>query len=778
MRSLLWTFLFIGSVLFSKGQCEDGQISLTMNVYTDSWGYETYWELVPGNNECGNQTIAWGSNIEAVGCDGGAQYNAYGTDTSYPPNTVVNVPSICLVDGEYYTLYFVDDYGDGGLYFELFEDANFSGFHAGTGSGNSLTFQAGNSPFATNDSPCGAMQIVPGINTAIDLSNNNCYAQVSEIEPPQGNCLVLGVWCQDEVSRTAWAKFVVPDDGAYEISTVHNGTTINSQVAVWIGDDCADMSSFIYVSGKDDFIGDSNIAFCDSNAPPCVDRASAAYLNVLETYPSCCQAGWDNACQILYNSMSESCNGVAQTCEYLLEGLDTYGDGWIGCYLIVTIDGVASEFTITEGNYASWTLPVISGTDISIQFVAGNWPEEVYVTLKNADGVPLMYVQAATVDPMLYDGVVNCNGVEWFNPQASRCYTNCLMAGTMCYIQIDGYDNQTGQIVLSVKPYNPEATTNEILSNVLCPIGVGAQPEGMILPNIIGWGLNYSTLWSGPNNFTSDAYFLENIGPGEYTYSANDLCGNSINETFIVEGPEPFFFNHTATPTCLENTEGSVSFQAFGGTEPYEFVWIYPDTSAHSGVVQNNLQVGTYYVYLVDANGCDIVMPAVVEALPQTQFDLGEDFLVCSNFGIMLEGPVNQQYVWSTGATSQTLIVSDNDFAIGNHEISLTVSNEFGCEFSDSISIEVQECVNTDEVTSAQILMFPNPTSSQIYISNIPPTFYGVQLRSITGELVFEQKFTNQVNLIVDVQSLAVGCYIMILLSDDNNYQQQINVIR
>ena len=101
------------------GQCAEGQISLSMNIYTDSWPYETYWELVPGTNVCGDGTMAWGSNQVGVGCSGVGDPNGNGGNSNYPGNAVVEVTDICLNYGEFYTLYFVDSYGDGGLYFEM-----------------------------------------------------------------------------------------------------------------------------------------------------------------------------------------------------------------------------------------------------------------------------------------------------------------------------------------------------------------------------------------------------------------------------------------------------------------------------------------------------------------------------------------------------------------------------------------------------------------------------------------------------------------------------------
>lgn len=757
------TAFILTCVLTSEltAQCAEGQITWSMNVYTDPWGYETYWELVPGTNACGDGTIVWGSNLEAVGCTGGGEANAYGTDTSYPSNAVVQVTDVCLTEGEFYTLYFVDDWGDGGLYFELFENGSFSGFYAGSGIGNAWTFQAGNSFLGEHDSPCNAMEITSGVNTAVDLSNVDCYTQVVEAQAPQGNCQAAGVWCPDDVNRTVWAKFTVPDEGAYEISTVHNGTIINTQLAVWLAEECNDMSSFIYIAGNDDFIGDSEVPVCNAIPPSCVDQGSAAFLNVINTYPSCCETGWDEACQTLYDQLSTTCAVLPQTCDYILEGYDTYGDGWNGCYIIVTIDGVPTEYSLTEGNYALWSLPVASGSQLSIEFVAADWPEEVYVVLKHPDGVPLLFVQAITVDPMLYNDVVSCNGFPWYNPQSSRCYTHCLPAGTTCYVQIDGYDSQIGQIVLSVKPYEQPGTTNVIIQDVLCPVGVGLDPEGMILPNVTGWGLNYETTWTGPDGFESQAYFLENIPPGEYEYHAQDFCGNAIDEIFVVQGPEPFALTGTAEPTCPDDHNGSVSFTAAGGTQPYEYVWMYPDSSLHEGVMQSDLYAGTYELILADVNGCLITLPMIVEGLPEPVFSLGEDLLVCNDFDLMLSGPPGENYLWSSGETQQSLIVSGESYGEGIHEFSLLVTNDEGCSYTDTIAIQVIECVNILEGSMNNISMFPVPADAVLMVNDIPESAESFSIINATGQTVLNVKTSMRKQISVDTGGLPNGVYFL-----------------
>ena len=142
-------------------QCAEGEISLTMSILTDPWGYEAYWELVPGENECGDGTVAMGGNANDIGCGGAGNQDATG-NFGYPSNTIITTTEdICLVADSAYTLVYIDDWGDGGASFEIYENGSFSHAFIGGGTGSTWSFVAGASTLPSEDSPCGGFEIVP-----------------------------------------------------------------------------------------------------------------------------------------------------------------------------------------------------------------------------------------------------------------------------------------------------------------------------------------------------------------------------------------------------------------------------------------------------------------------------------------------------------------------------------------------------------------------------------------------------------------------------------------
>ncbi|MFM1874407.1 MAG: hypothetical protein RL266_144 [Bacteroidota bacterium] len=85
-----------------------GEQALYLNLKTDNYGYETYWEVRGPNN----QLVASGGNT-AVGANGGGQQNAQpGDPGAYGNNTTIN-ETIQLNGDGCYTFLIVDDYGDG-----------------------------------------------------------------------------------------------------------------------------------------------------------------------------------------------------------------------------------------------------------------------------------------------------------------------------------------------------------------------------------------------------------------------------------------------------------------------------------------------------------------------------------------------------------------------------------------------------------------------------------------------------------------------------------------
>ncbi|MBK9147953.1 MAG: T9SS type A sorting domain-containing protein [Flavobacteriales bacterium] len=101
--------------LFS--QCPAGQMEITIEVLTDDWGNETYWQLVPFGNACNQAPIFIGGNTTALGCaSGGTQTSPAG---GYASNSTFTEGPWCLDEGVQYNIISIDSYGDGQATFRV-----------------------------------------------------------------------------------------------------------------------------------------------------------------------------------------------------------------------------------------------------------------------------------------------------------------------------------------------------------------------------------------------------------------------------------------------------------------------------------------------------------------------------------------------------------------------------------------------------------------------------------------------------------------------------------
>ncbi|MFM1931646.1 MAG: hypothetical protein RL226_949 [Bacteroidota bacterium] len=345
--------LFSGLVAFlsfdSAAQCDVGEVEVSISITTDAWGYECYWELYPEGDVCGSNTLLSGGNAAQIGCDGAGQQDATGGN-GYANYSTIDGGSVCLPIGSSYTLQFIDDYGDGGSQFAVFQDGVVSELFSGSGSGNTWTFTVGESSLPPYDLPCNAVEVLTnGASTTVN--NEDATAQFFEVAPPGGNCGLPGAWCETGISNSVWLYFVAPDNGSYEVSTCNSGTTFDTQVAVWQADDCLSFGTFELVASNDDMIGGCSGAngFASLCYVSCLE-AGATYLIQID--------GWngdegDAEVTVTPNAEPVSLNAQVNSMACALDKGQP-GTGSINTYMIGTGEGYTVSWT-GPNNYTADT---------------------------------------------------------------------------------------------------------------------------------------------------------------------------------------------------------------------------------------------------------------------------------------------------------------------------------------------------------------------------------------------------------------------------------------
>lgn len=112
------TFMVLAFLGFAKNadaQCVAGEVAVSFDVTTDTWGYEAYWELVPTGAGCGTAATIFAGGNTTVGCNGaGLEVAAPGDPGAYGNSTTVTEGPFCLTIGSQYDIIMIDDWGDGG----------------------------------------------------------------------------------------------------------------------------------------------------------------------------------------------------------------------------------------------------------------------------------------------------------------------------------------------------------------------------------------------------------------------------------------------------------------------------------------------------------------------------------------------------------------------------------------------------------------------------------------------------------------------------------------
>lgn len=119
----------------------------------------------------------------------------------------------------------------------------------------------------------------------------------------------------------------------------------------------------------------------------------------------------------------------------------------------------------------------------------------------------------------------------------------------------------------------------------------------------------YSYAWSIAGAGVTDFEF--GIEPGTYTVTVTDYKGCTSTSEFTIDAAIPMSLTLTAVDaSCQNNTTGSVSVVATGGTGTYSYLWTNNSTSTTTG----NVGTGTYFVTVTDGNSCEAIDSEVVGA--------------------------------------------------------------------------------------------------------------------------------------------------------------------
>lgn len=362
------------------------------------------------------------------------------------------------------------------------------------------------------------------------------------------------------------------------------------------------------------------------------------------------------------------------------------------------------------------------------------------------------------------------------NGFSSRMRAGCLEPGEWYYVQIDGYQGASGNAVLTLSTYAPGVSLSSNVTSMPCAVGKGEQGEGSIQVVLNGYGINFTSTWTGPDGFTAQANTINNLNPGLYSVEVSTTCDEVFSGSFEITMPQPLITTLALVqPECELSMNGSATVNITGGTAPFSFLWEGPNNYTSTATVPANLGAGQHEVTIIDANGCEADLSFMLTATNDIAIDLGPNQTICTDESLLLFAPVGYQYTWQDSSVNQFFYVEGEAFGEGAHTFIVTVSNPEGCSATDAITITVEQCTGAAEQHSVSLQTYPNPTNGPLTLVVNEAVHYA--LFNLHGKRLFEGRLPPGWSTL-DLAEYASGVYLLMLTDFDGKHVATERIIR
>ena len=139
-------------------------------------------------------------------------------------------------------------------------------------------------------------------------------------------------------------------------------------------------------------------------------------------------------------------------------------------------------------------------------------------------------------------------------------------------------------------------TTSVTSTDVVCE----GECDGTATVSASGPDGPFTYSWSPTGGTDSTA---TGLCAGTYIVTVTNQTGCSVDETVVINEPQPITLNMVITDvSCEGESDGAIDLTVTGGTPPYTYTW-FPSGQTTQDL--NNIPAGTYSVVVTDANGCN-----------------------------------------------------------------------------------------------------------------------------------------------------------------------------
>ncbi len=242
-----------------------------------------------------------------------------------------------------------------------------------------------------------------------------------------------------------------------------------------------------------------------------------------------------------------------------------------------------------------------------------------------------------------------------------------------------------GNAHFGIKNTSQSPSPNSVINNIFFTITdvscSGGNNGQIVIDSISGGTPPFTYLWST----TATDNLITNLSAGTYSVTVYDSQGDSIDQAFSVDQPNPINVTDTITNvSCNGDLTGAIDITVAGGSTPYSYSWnnFFATTEDISGVA-----AGNYNLVLTDANNCNAnISYTITEPDPLIMPNSVTDILCYGDstgaINITVSGGVAPYtYNWSNSETTEDIS------GLGAGTYSVTVTDANNCNLLASYAV-------------------------------------------------------------------------------------------
>jgi hypothetical protein len=286
------------------------------------------------------------------------------------------------------------------------------------------------------------------------------------------------------------------------------------------------------------------------------------------------------------------------------------------------------------------------------------------------------------------------------------------------------------------------------------------------------------TAWTSNPNNQPDINQMNDTITGSTLHIAHSPTALPTSTSYMICAGDTVLIGGTLTgipPWSVTLSDGATSYLLSNLITPSYGKFFSPLTSKTYSVVS-----------VTDGSGCSSSGGAssLVIVNPVPTLSPGPDQTIRMSGSVTLDaGAGHTSYLWSTGATTQTIQVIGTSLSPGTYPFAVTVTNQYNCTASDTVWVTIIDDTGIEMAGPHGFVIYPIPSSGKISLSPYPHIGSGISIEVISTDMKRVFFYDDPIHpgtepLDVDLSHLQGGVYLVKLVLGNESLIRKIILLK